>query len=141
MNREEKLELAAEPGYIHAFRQGLFAKLYEQSLWRFVHQVRPLKPLPERVKGGQPVLYGGLPLKSFEALAAENKLPGLEQMEYGWRWPTGDEKISPGYEEWRSAALRINEEMPARRGRRIFSAARSGHERCSAASGNGRRGP
>lgn len=113
MNREDKLKLSAEAGYVHVFRQGLFAKLYEQSLWRFVHQVKPLKPMPERVKGGEPVIYGGLPLKSFEALAAENKLPGLEQTEYGWRWPAGDEEISPGYEEWRNAAIKAAEEVPA----------------------------
>ena len=56
ISREDKLKLSAEAGYGHAFRQGLFSKLYEQSLWRFIHQVRHLKPMLERVKGGGPVI-------------------------------------------------------------------------------------
>jgi hypothetical protein len=122
LSRDDKLKLSAETGFTHAFRQGLFAKLYEQSLWRFVNQVKPLKPMSERVKGGEPVIYGGLPLKSFEALAAENKLPGLEQMEYGWRWPVGDDEISPGYEQWRSAVLKAGEAItsPSSGGRDIL---------------------
>jgi hypothetical protein len=42
MDRAEKLKLSAEPEAIYFFRQGLFAKLYEQSLWRFINRV----PLP-----------------------------------------------------------------------------------------------
>jgi hypothetical protein len=56
------LKLSAETEYGHAFRQGLLAKLFEQSLWRFVHSVRRLKPMSERVKGGQAVLQGGWPI-------------------------------------------------------------------------------
>lgn len=113
VSRDDKLRLSAEISYGHAFRQGLFAKLYEQSLWRFVHQVKPLKPMLEKVKGGQPLLYGGLPQKSFEALLAENKLPDAEPTEYGWRWPVTNNEITPGYEDWRSAALKAAEEISA----------------------------
>lgn len=105
LDRETKLKLSSEAGYIYGFRQGLFIKFYEQSLWRFIHSVRPLKPMPEKVKGGGPVVYGGLPLKSFEALLAENKLPGVEKLDGGWRWPVADSGTEPGYEEWRSAAM------------------------------------
>ena len=105
LNREEKLKLSAEPGFIVGCRQGLFVKFFEQSLWRFVHTVRQLKPMREKVKGNGPVVYGGLPIKSFEALLAENKLPGVEGLEYGWRWPVIDDEITPGYEEWRAGII------------------------------------
>jgi hypothetical protein len=51
------------------------------------------------------LIYGGLPLKSFEAQLAENKLPNIEELEYDWRWPAADDKLTPGYEEWQSAAM------------------------------------
>ena len=105
MNREEKLKLSAEAEYNHAFKQGLFAKLYERSLWRFIHQTKALKPMQEKVKGGEPVLYGGLPLSSFEALAAENKLPGVEPMEYGWRWPAINDADWPDFAVWRAEVM------------------------------------
>jgi len=105
LDRAEKLRLSAETGVVYGFRQGLFLKIMEQSLWRFVHLVRPLKPMLERVKGGGPIVYGGLPIKSFEAMLAENKLAGVEEMEYGWRWPVDDDAITPGYEEWRAGTI------------------------------------
>lgn len=115
LSRDEKLKLSADPKFVQIFRQGLFAKLYEQSLWRFVHQVKPLKPMLERVKGGEPVLYGGLPQKSLEALLADSKLPGAEPTEYGWCWPVIDGEITPGYEEWRSAVIKASEAIPVQR--------------------------
>jgi len=105
LDRAEKLRLSAEAGVVYGFRQGLFLKILEQSLWRFVHLVRPLKPMLERVKGGGPIVYGGLPIKSFEAMLAENKLPGVEEMEYGWRWPAADGEITPDFDQWRSTVI------------------------------------
>lgn len=105
LSREEKLKLSAESGFIVGCRQGLFVKFYEQSLWRFIHTARQIKPMREKVKGGGLVIYGGLPIKSFEALLTENKLPGAETLEYGWRWPIEDSKITPVYEEWRAGVI------------------------------------
>jgi hypothetical protein len=59
MNRAEKLRLSADEHYGHAFRHGVFARLYEANLYWFSHTVKPLKSMPERVKGGEPVIYGG----------------------------------------------------------------------------------
>jgi len=57
MDRTEKVNLSMDFTTGHAFRQGLFMRLYEASLCWFVHNARPLKIMPERVKGGEPVVY------------------------------------------------------------------------------------
>jgi hypothetical protein len=100
-----KLNLSKESGYGHGFRQGVFVRLFEQSLWRFAHTVRQLKPQLEKVKGGGLVIYGGLPIKSFEVLLAENRLACVEEMEYGWRWSVDEVEIKPSYDEWRVGIL------------------------------------
>jgi len=118
ISREDKLKLSAEAEYGHAFCQGLFAKLYEQSLWRFIHQVRHLKPMLERVKGGGPVIYGGLPIKSFEILLAEGRLTNAESTEYGWRWPWPDsDEPELAYEQWREQVL-AGQEAPTKAAKR-----------------------
>jgi hypothetical protein len=75
MDRGEKLHLSADEKYGHCFKQGMFLRLYEQSLYRFSHTVKPLKPMLERVKGGEPVIYGGLPISSFEKLLEDGAFP------------------------------------------------------------------
>ena len=52
MNRAEKLRLSADVEYCHCFTHGLFAGFFEQGLHWFSHTIKPLKPMPERVKGG-----------------------------------------------------------------------------------------
>ena len=61
MERIEKLRLSLDIEWCHCFKQGLFARFYEQNLYWFIHTVKPLKPMLERVKGGEPIVYGGLP--------------------------------------------------------------------------------
>jgi len=85
MNRTEKLRLSADYEYGHCFKQGLFARFYEQSLYWFSFSIKPLKPMLERVKGDEPVVYGGLPISSFETLLEDGVLASVETMEYGWR--------------------------------------------------------
>jgi hypothetical protein len=87
MDRTEKLRLSADSEHGHCFKQGLFVRLYEQSLYWFCFAVKPLKPMWERVKGGALLLYGGLPVASLEKLLSEGVLPNMETKEYGWRWP------------------------------------------------------
>lgn len=109
MNRSEKLRLSADAQQGAGFRQGLFVRLYEQSLYWFVTHVRPLKPMLERVKGGEPVIYGGLPVASFEKLLKEGGLQ-VDVTENGWQWryaeqATGANEDFSGYEIWREALL------------------------------------
>ena len=54
MDRLEKLRLSADHEYGHCFKQGLFARFYEQSLYWFSFAVKALKPMPAPVKGGEP---------------------------------------------------------------------------------------
>lgn len=109
MDRTEKLRLSADAEYCHAFKQGLFARFYEQSLYRFVHMAKPLKPLLEKVKCGDPIIYGGLPINSLEALIEQGRLQQVESTVYGWKWPCAEQKPlsegAPEFAAWRAAAL------------------------------------
>ena len=75
MERMEKPRLSADSEYGYCFKQGLFARFYEQSLYWFSTAIKPLKPMLEPVKGGEPILYGGLPIAGFEKLLAEGVWP------------------------------------------------------------------
>ena len=75
MERAEKLRLSADHEYGHCFKQGMFVRFYERSLHWFSFAVKPLKPMLEPVKGSEPVVYGGLPIASFEKLLLEGGLP------------------------------------------------------------------
>lgn len=109
MNRDEKLRLSADAEWCHSYKHGLFARFYEQSLYWFSHTVKPLKPMLERVKGGDPVVYGGLPISSFEKLLEDGVLQQVETTDYGWRWSYAGQKElpedAPDFETWRTEAL------------------------------------
>ena len=110
MDRTEKLRLSAESHAGYAFREGLFVRLYEQSLYWFVLHVRPLKVLTLPVKKGGVILCGGLPEASFEALRREGKLRGVVAEDAACRWiyteqSTGGAEGFSGYAAWREAAL------------------------------------
>jgi hypothetical protein len=109
MDRAEKLRLSADGEFCHCFRHGMFAQLYERSLHWFSVTVKPLKPMLERVKNSEPVLYGGLPIASFEMLLEEGVLQQVETMEYGWLWRYAAQRAvpenTPEFDEWRIAAL------------------------------------
>lgn len=95
MNREEKLRLSADEEWGCGFRQGVFVRFFEQSLYHFCRSVRPLKPMQERSKEGKIILYGGLPIQSFERLLEQGILPAVENTDYGWRWPYSAQKTLP----------------------------------------------
>jgi hypothetical protein len=109
MQREEKLRLSADESFAYAFRHGVFTRFYEQSLHWFSLAVKPLKPMLERVKDNEPVVYGGLPIASFEKLLEEGVLQQVDMTEYGWRWPYAAQQRlpedAPMFDEWRTAAL------------------------------------
>lgn len=135
MDRVEKLHLSSNAKYGYCFKQGLFVRLYEQSLYWFVHHVKPLKPMPERVKGGEPIVYGGLPVSSFEKLLEKTRLyaeimdnfagqqnweppagrePQAEAQEVpsqkGWKWqyteqPQGASEDFSGFAAWRETLI------------------------------------
>jgi hypothetical protein len=109
LDRAEKLDLSASPDFIYGFREGMFIKFFEQSLFRFIQSVRPLKPMLQKTKSGGLVIYGGLPVKSFATLADEGRFPGLEDLDYGSRWPFGgkanEEDDWPLYQKWRAEVL------------------------------------
>jgi hypothetical protein len=87
----------------------MFTRFYEQSLYWFNFVVKPLKPMLERVKGGEPVVYGGLPIASFEKLLAGGFLQHVATTEYGWCWRYTEQTSLPEnagtFAEWRVAAL------------------------------------
>ena len=109
MDRTEKLRLSVDTQHGYGFRQGLFIRLYEQGLYWFVVHIKPLKPMQERVKGGEPVVYGGLPISSFEKLLAEKAIYA-EATEHGWKWAyagqtQGAGEDFSGFPAWRETAL------------------------------------
>ena len=109
MDRDEKLQLSANEGHGYTFRHGVFVRFYEQSLYWFSAHIKPLKPMLERVKGGEPVVYGGLPIASFEKLLAE-RLLYTEATETGWKWEYAKQAVGAhedflGYAAWREEAL------------------------------------
>ena len=115
MDRAEKLRLSADADTCFCFRHGAFARFYEQALYWFNVSVKPLKPMLERVKDGEPVLYGGLPIASFEKLLEEGVLQQAETTEYGWRWPYASQQArpetAPNFDEWRAKVMNEAENM------------------------------
>ena len=109
MDRSEKLRLSADNTHCHCFKHGMFSRFFEQGLHWFTYTVKPLKPMQERVKGGEPVLYGGLPISSFEKLLADGVLLQVEVTDYGWKWPYSGQsplpKNAPEFAVWRGEAL------------------------------------
>ena len=109
MNRAEKICLSANREYGYGFKQGLFVRLYEESLFWFSVHIKPLKPMLERVKGGEPLVYGGLPVASFEKLLEEKQL-FANATENGWKWcyaaqEYGANEDFSGFFAWRDAAF------------------------------------
>jgi hypothetical protein len=121
MDRAEKLRLSADTTYCCCFRQGIFARFYEQVLYWFCFAIKPLKPMHERVKSGEPIIYGGLPIDSFEKMLAEGAPLQVEATEYGWRWPyAGQNSLPedcPGFAQWRASipaeTLKNSTSLPA----------------------------
>lgn len=79
----------------------------------------------ERVRGGEPILYGGLPITSFEKLLQEDGLCA-EPIGNGWKWRYAeqvhgaDENFS-GFRAWREAAFSaITPQQPDSSGRNIL---------------------
>ena len=93
MDRVEKLRLSTDTEWCYCFKNGVFARFYEQSLHWFI-RVKPLKPMLERVKGGEPVVYGGLPLSGLEAMIEQGVLQQAERTAYGWKWPYAEQKTT-----------------------------------------------
>ena len=109
MDRNEKLNLSASEEYGYCFKQGLFVRLYEQSLFWFVTHIKPLKPMLERVKDGEPIAYGGLPVSSFEKLVGESILHA-HLTDNGWKWSyaaqtQGNREDFAGFSTWRERAI------------------------------------
>lgn len=63
----------------------MFVRLYGKSLFWFITHVKSLKPMLERVKGGESVIYGGLPVATFEKLQQESSFSATAT-ENGWEW-------------------------------------------------------
>jgi hypothetical protein len=109
MDKSEKLRLSADGEFCRCFKHGMFARFYERSLHWFNFAVKPLKPMLEKVKGGEPVVYGGLPIVSFEKLLGESALQQVEATEYGWLWRYAEQaplpKNAPAFDAWRITTL------------------------------------
>lgn len=127
MERSEKLRLSAAPDSGYAFREGLFIRLYAQSLYWFATHVRPLKVLALPVKKGGTILCGGLPTRSFEALQQEGRLCGVtaEHALFHWAYeaqPTGSKEDFGGYGAWcRSRPCCGSASAASDRGQRYFA--------------------
>jgi len=105
MDRTEKLRLSLSFETGHAFRQGMFMRLYEASLCWFSHHAKPLKIMVETTKQGERLLYGGLPIASFNALLLKNALPESHATEYGHCWHCEGSSIESVYQGWREECL------------------------------------
>ena len=115
MERTEKLRLSMDFMIAHAFRLGLFMRLYEASLCWFVHYARPLKIMPEVTRQRETLLYGGLPIASFEALAQDGKFSDLRETEYGFCWNCQGQSVENTYPKWREEQVSLLPASPARR--------------------------
>jgi hypothetical protein len=58
MDRNEKLRLSADRTHCYCFKHGLFSRFMDHSLYWFIYTVKALKPMLEKVKDGDPLLYG-----------------------------------------------------------------------------------
>lgn len=125
MDRVEKLHLSSSVEYGYCFKQGLFVRLYEQSVFWFVTHIKPLKPMLERVRGGEPIVYGGLPVASFEKLLQENGL-FAEAIGNGWKWRYAEQihgvnENFTDFPAWREAAITAPlQQQPCSNGRNIL---------------------
>ena len=149
MDRTKKLQISADAECCHCFKTGVFARFYEQSLYWFSHAVKPLKPMPERVKGGEPVIYGGLPISSLELLIEQGALQQAESTEYGWKWPYAGQQAAvaentPEFAAWREDTARKMPRYPSvpaiRLGRSAVHVRRTGAAHRQSA-GHGRPAP
>ena len=109
------MRLSADPYYGYGFRHGLFVRFYEQCLHWFVRNVRELKPMLEPVKGGEALVYGGMPFRVFENILEQGALPGAAPVEGGWRWPyeEGNTDVrAVEYAMWRESIIQSKSAPP-----------------------------
>ena len=70
--------------------------------------------MPETTKQGERLLYGGLPLASFDALIRENAFPGLQATEYGYTWDCSGQSVEAFYPQWREEQFAAIAERPGK---------------------------
>ena len=93
---------AADPGAVFLYKEGLFARAYNEGAYGFIHQVMACKPMRRFVKAaGADRVVCGVPLTTLE------KLPGFAQATQldalTWRWPLNNPVDRAQYAVWREA--------------------------------------
>ncbi len=93
---------ADDLGAVYLYKEGLFARAYNEGAYGFIHQVMACKPMRRFVKSaGADRVVCGMPLTSLA------KLPGFAQATQldalTWRWPLSNPIDRPQYDAWREA--------------------------------------
>lgn len=93
---------AADLAAVYLYKEGLFARAYNEGAYGFIHQVLACKPMRRFVKAaGEDRVVCGVP---FTVLA---KLPGFAQAgqldALTWRWPLTTPVDRVQYDAWREA--------------------------------------
>jgi len=113
MNLKEKLNREQEnTGKIYLYKEGIFVRCYNVSLYYFVSYVRSIKVLVKHIKNNDtPIVYGGIPLSSFEKLMEEIRQKGyeLKALKEHQEWEIeGIPSDKSDYASWLNASVKNN---------------------------------
>jgi hypothetical protein len=93
---------AADPGAVFIYKEGLFARAYNEGAYGFIHHVLACKPLRRFVKSaGADRVVCGVPLTVLEKLPGFGHVSQLDAQT--WRWPLVTPVEFAMYEAWRES--------------------------------------
>ena len=93
---------AADLGAVFIYKEGLFARAYNEGAYGFIHHVMECKPLRRFVKSaGEDRVVCGVPLTVLAKLPGFGQASQLDALT--WRWPLVTPVDLAQYEVWRES--------------------------------------
>lgn len=93
---------AADLGAVYLYKEGLFARAYNEGAYGFIHQVMACKPMRRFVKAaGEDRVVCGVPLTTLKRLPAFEQASQIDALT--WRWPLIVPVERVLYEAWRES--------------------------------------
>lgn len=122
---KDRLAFQENDSGILLFREGIFARIYEEGAWRFIKQVRPLKVSVRRIKKlDRNVVYCGLPISALSALGVD--LDALDPEKECWRLEAR-QMDAQAFLEWRRLQQKARPDRASERAREAPPAADGAH--------------
>jgi hypothetical protein len=91
---------ADDPGAVFIYKEGLFARAYNEGAYGFIHQVLACKPMRRFVKSaGADRVVCGVPLTVLAQLPGFALATQLDALT--WRWPLASPIDRAQYDAWR----------------------------------------